>query len=71
MPLITGGSFLEHLCELGIIPRTSKRIVIEAAVDSAVTIYVEQYGDKRLLSVRPDTLCGATIVLEEVSGATE
>ncbi len=51
--LIAGKKFLQALADAGII-RTEdhiRRVIIDAAVDTAVSIYVERYGDERLLSV--------------------
>jgi hypothetical protein len=51
--LIHGREFLEALAEAGVIRNEDhvRRVIIDAAVDTAVVIYVERYGDDRLLSV--------------------
>lgn len=50
---IHGRKFLEALAEAGIIDPGDfiRRVVIDASVDGAVVIYVERFGDDRLLSV--------------------
>ena len=70
MATIVGRGFLNRLCELGIIPSSTRRVVIEAAVDGATMIYVEQYGDKRLFSVEVADFLGAQIVMEEKTNGT-
>jgi hypothetical protein len=52
-PPIHGRKFLEALAETGIISVDDhiRRVIIDASVDSAVTMYVERFGDERLLSV--------------------
>ena len=68
--LVGGRSFLGRLVELGIIPSLTRRVVIEAAVDDVVMIYVQQYGDARLLGVEVADLLGAQIVMEEKPNGT-
>jgi hypothetical protein len=48
---ITGRKLLGVLIEAGIIPHYTTRAVIDVAVDSAVVVYVELFGDERLLQV--------------------
>jgi hypothetical protein len=55
MSLIQGKRFLEALLESGVITKDQfvRRIVIDASVDNVVVMYVERYGDSRLLEVVP------------------
>jgi hypothetical protein len=50
---IRGATLLEALAEAGIISTKDKirRVVIDAHMDDAVKLYVERYGDERLLRV--------------------
>jgi hypothetical protein len=50
---ITGRTFLESLIEAGIIRRDDfvRRVVVDASVDNSLIVYVERYGDDRLLKV--------------------
>lgn len=50
---IHGRAFLEWPDAAGIIPSKTTRVVIEASINDAVRIYVEQYGDEGLISVEP------------------
>lgn len=55
--LLHGKDFLAWLEEQGIIPDRTQRVVIDAAVNEPVRVYVQQIGqagllDKRLLDVR-------------------
>jgi hypothetical protein len=61
-PRIHGRYFLQALVDAGIIQLGDyvRRVVIDAAVDSAVTVYVERYGDARMLDVAT-TLHGVEI----------
>jgi len=58
--IVTGKEFLQKLLDLGIIPLNTRRVVIDAARDDLVMVYVEQLGTERLLSVTP-TLEGIKI----------
>lgn len=63
---ITGQSFGKYLIEAGIIPTTTRRFVIDAEVNKPVMIYVEQYGDERLLKLDLATaLQGTTITFSD------
>lgn len=50
---ILGRRFLETLADAGVITvgESVRRVVIDADVDGPVCLYVERYGDERLLSV--------------------
>jgi hypothetical protein len=60
--LIHGYAFGNALISAGVIRADDRvrRIVVDAQVDSVVTIHVERYGDDRLLKVVP-TLEGVEI----------
>ena len=47
----SGMDFLLRLETAGVVQHPVRRVVIDAAVDAPVVIYVERYGDERLLSV--------------------
>ncbi len=59
---IHGRKFLEHLGDLGVIKKADLergqasdyvcRVIIEAPISGPVMLYVERYGDERLLEVR-------------------
>jgi hypothetical protein len=51
--IILGRKFLEALAAAGIISVDDhiRRVIIDASLDSAVTMYVERFGDERLLNV--------------------
>jgi hypothetical protein len=55
MSLIHGRAFIDALLESGVITKEEsvRRVVIDASADNAVIMYVERYGDSRLLEVVP------------------
>ena len=59
---IASTEWLIHLCEqLEIEPSNVRRIIIDAKVNSAVIIYVEQYGTDKLFDLRPPDVSAAEI----------
>ena len=58
--IVTGKEFLQKLLDLDVIPLDTRRVVIDAAWNDLVMVYVEQLGTERLLSVTP-TLEGIKI----------
>lgn len=57
MSLLKGSRFIDWLKAAGICSESDhvRRVVIEATADDVVTIYIERYGDERMLTVgRPD-----------------
>lgn len=66
--LLSSDAFWEALIEAGVVQRgdATRRIVIDAQVRENVVIYVERFGDERLLSVIP-TLTGIEIKREDPS----
>jgi len=55
MSRIHGRKFIEAPLESGIITKEEfvRRVVIDVSVDNAVFMYVERFGDSRLLEVVP------------------
>jgi len=55
MSVIHGTKFIAALLESGVITKDERvrRIVIDADATNAVVMYVERYGDSRLLEVIP------------------
>lgn len=55
MSVIHGTKFIQALLDSGVITKDERvrRIVIDASADNAVVMYVERYGDSRLLDVVP------------------
>jgi hypothetical protein len=65
MALIHGLAFLRWLRDSGIVPENTRRVVIEAGVDTPVTIYCEQFGSEALVSVEaPPIFEGAKVVVK-------
>jgi hypothetical protein len=66
---IHGRRFLDALTDAGIIRREDYvcRVVIDASIDSAVKVYVQRYGDERLLDagLLSGLLAGLTVTGEE------
>jgi hypothetical protein len=55
MSRIVGRKFIDALLGSGVITKDEfvRRIIIDASYDNAVVMYVERYGDSRLLEVVP------------------
>ncbi len=66
---IHGREFMRVLYEAGVIPMTARRVVVDAAVDSATIVYVELIGDERMLKVAT-TLKGVEITREVPTAPT-
>lgn len=47
--IISGLTFLDWLYEQGVIPEQTQRVIIDAAYDDAVIIYIQAIGDDRLM----------------------
>jgi len=65
--------FLQLLHEQGVISKNVRRVIIDAEVGSVVKLYIEEYGDSRLLDLitMPDfkaTIKSAEVHLEDKSG---
>ena len=71
--LITGGTFLEHLIEIGFLPEGSptQRVIIDAAWDQALMVYIQNIGTTKLLNMAPPDVSGMqVIVLDKESDGT-
>jgi len=61
---IHGQQFLDWLRASGIIPESTRRVVIDAKVGEVVRMYCEQYGSDALISVEPPSeLRGAMVTI--------
>ena len=60
---ILGQEFVDKLFELGVINTDDliTRVVIDAPYDGAVKIYVERFGDERLIDLVP-AMAGLTVI---------
>lgn len=54
---------MEALHAAGIIPKETRRVVIDATANEAILIYVEQYGTDVLVNLIPPNVEGATIIM--------
>ena len=61
MGRIHGRHYLKYLQDNGIIPPYTRRVVIDASVDSAVTLYCETFGSDELLKLDPAPLADAGV----------
>lgn len=59
-----GRDFLDWLAAAGIVPKDApvRRVVIEAAVDTPILIYVELYGTDKMIRVTPSDVLRAAKV---------
>lgn len=53
MAYILGRQLIDALIEAGIANEATRRVVIDCPISDVVRVYVEQVGDKRLLSIVP------------------
>lgn len=53
MAKIHGPAFLGWLESFGIVPKNTRRVVIDAAHDRAVMIYIEAYGTSEMIEAEP------------------
>ena len=51
--LVAGKEFVKWLENAGIIPERTSRVVIDAACDDVIHIYVAMHADESLISVKP------------------
>ena len=51
MGMITGCTLCKILLDAGIISPECRRVIIDVSIDEIVTLYIENYGDKRLLEI--------------------
>ncbi|MBU1173387.1 MAG: hypothetical protein KKD44_27785 [Proteobacteria bacterium] len=62
--IILGVKWITVLCDaLGLEANTIRRIIIDAAADSLVILYVEKYGDERMLDIEPISAEFAKVVV--------
>jgi hypothetical protein len=57
-----GRDFGLKLVEAGIVPKNARRVVIDLPVDGRMVLYVECYGDERILELGTDDLKNAIVV---------
>ena len=72
--VIHGRMFLQHLEDIGILHEGSaaRRVIIDAAYNSAIFVYVERLGTQRLLTMAPPDVSGMeVVVLEKESDSAE
>ena len=62
---ISGAAFLGHLQDLGILHEDSRarRVIIDAAFDAPVYIYIEELGTERLLEMKSPDVSGMQVVM--------
>jgi hypothetical protein len=70
---ISGAAFLDHLQDLGILHEDSRtrRVIIDAAFDKPIFIYVEELGTERLLKMAPPDVTGMEVVMVTQEEADE
>ena len=70
---ITGAGFLQHLEDIGVLRSGSptRRVIIDAAYNSAIFVYVEELGTDRLLEMKPPDVSGMEVIVvgDESEGA--
>lgn len=61
---LTGRDLIQWLAAAGIDVDSAYRVVIDAKASDIVRIYVERFGDERMISVKPPDLAGAEVITE-------
>ena len=71
--VISGNVFLMHLEELGILREGSptQRVIIDAAYDRPIYVYIQDVGTERLLEMKPPDVSGMEVIVvgDESEGA--
>lgn len=65
--IIHSKRIFQALIDANIVPKTASRVVIDLKAGQVARVYVEQFGDERLLSVVP-TLDGIEITSAPTAG---
>ena len=62
---ISGAAFLQHLEEIGILRKNSptQRVIIDAAYDAPIRVYIQDLGTTRLLKMEPPDVSGMQVVI--------
>jgi hypothetical protein len=58
---------LKALVDAGIVPPETRRVVIDATVNDATIIYVEQFGTEALINLIAPNIEGAQIIMARKS----
>ena len=63
--VISGNAFLVHLQDLGILRDDSptQRVIIDAAYDKPIYVYIQDLGTDRLLEMQPPDVSGMEVVV--------
>lgn len=61
MATLHGRAFLDWLKAAGLVPERTRRVVIEASVDSVVLIHAELHGQAEMIMVNPVTVLGTNV----------
>lgn len=67
MAFLTGDRFIRRLAELGIVDLKDgiQRVIIDAAYDDALIVYIQRIGDDRILELCSDDFVGVRITTAE------
>ena len=62
---ISGSAFIGHLQALGILRGDSptQRVIIDAAYDAPIRVYIQDLGTTRLLKMEPPDVSGMQVVI--------
>jgi len=68
---ISGAAFLQHLEEIGILRKNSptQRVIIDAAYDAPIRIYIQELGTTRLLKMAPPDVSGMQVMVLDKEGS--
>ena len=68
---ISGAAFLQHLEEIGILRKNSptQRVIIDAAYDAPIRIYIQDLGTTRLLEMAAPDVSGMQVIVLDKEGS--
>ena len=70
MNLKSGRDFLSLMIDRGIVTGNVRRVIIDASIDSALMVYIEEIGDDRMLQLAamPELKAAITLVDKNKEG---
>lgn len=69
--IILANTLLKALVDAGIVPPETRRVVIDATVNEATYIYVEQFGTETLIDLIAPNIEGAKVRLVTLEKAAQ
>lgn len=68
---IVGRKLFESLVKAGIADKMTKRVTIDIPANDVVTVYIERYGDSRVLDILPAIVEDPSLTIDRVDRPQE